>query len=421
VSPWCSDCSGRMTNIASHHRIVHTPQWPVVICAMVMLAVVGAVAARLGWGGPVGSISAIACGVGIVILILLVGLVTRRRAWLIRNRFKLAVLVVSVAGGLAAAELSLRLGEPSGPSPWMIDPEIGWVPRPSVVTYMYGPKGETLHRTVTDENGFRSEPLRPDSRKIAVVGDSITFGIMVSQEAIATSLLATRLGSDYQVINASAGGWGTDQEYLFFRRNVLPQRPEVVIWVLCASNDITNNAEDTCSWRAGLRKPRYTMDDAELILHEIPRDQQPTATLLDPSPRIGSLRLLERFRRAVVNVRTRTAMADGGTKLLQPGETPSPEHVQADQSHFSIFATQPSERFRASVTVTAALLREADQTATEAGARILFVAIDPVAGRTWMPQSDDQAKAHGWDPAELSIEAGRENMLTLAEAAGVDL
>src|SRR4051812_15859351 len=59
----------------------------------------------------------------------------------------------------------------------------------------------------------------PDHRtRVLLLGDSILDCNTGSQPFADTvpSLLAQRLGPDYEIINLSAGGWGTDQELLAY-------------------------------------------------------------------------------------------------------------------------------------------------------------------------------------------------------------
>lgn len=65
--------------------------------------------------------------------------------------------------------------------------------------------------------------------RVALVGDSYTFAERVSYEDSWGSILESRSGLDAQVLNFGVGGYGVDQAYLRFKKDVLPWNPDVVI------------------------------------------------------------------------------------------------------------------------------------------------------------------------------------------------
>ena len=69
----------------------------------------------------------------------------------------------------------------------------------------------------------------PAKRRIAVVGDSFTFGLEVRYEETWAHQLEQALGSEVQVLNFGVDGYGVDQAYLRYRRDVLAWHPEIVI------------------------------------------------------------------------------------------------------------------------------------------------------------------------------------------------
>ncbi len=69
----------------------------------------------------------------------------------------------------------------------------------------------------------------PARRRIAVVGDSFTFGLEVRYEDTWPHQLERALGPEFQVLNFGVDGYGVDQAYLRYRRDGLAWRPEIVI------------------------------------------------------------------------------------------------------------------------------------------------------------------------------------------------
>jgi hypothetical protein len=69
----------------------------------------------------------------------------------------------------------------------------------------------------------------PTKRRIAVVGDSFTFGLEVPYEGTWGHQLELKLGAEFQVLNFGVDGYGVDQAYLRYRRDAAAWRPEIVI------------------------------------------------------------------------------------------------------------------------------------------------------------------------------------------------
>jgi len=70
----------------------------------------------------------------------------------------------------------------------------------------------------------------PTKRRIALVGDSYTFGLEVQYEGTWGHLLELALGPEFQVLNFGVDGYGVDQAYLRYRRDVLSWHPDIVIF-----------------------------------------------------------------------------------------------------------------------------------------------------------------------------------------------
>ena len=69
----------------------------------------------------------------------------------------------------------------------------------------------------------------------------------------------------FSVINSGVSGWGTDQEYLFLKREGFKYSPDVVVLAFLIVNDIRNNS---VSIQYGMHKPVFL--DRELNLANVP-------------------------------------------------------------------------------------------------------------------------------------------------------
>jgi hypothetical protein len=103
--------------------------------------------------------------------------------------------------------------------------------------------GWTVGRSRRSENGFylsSVEGIRSPrvgmtfeeahaKRRIAIVGDSFTFGLEVRYEDTWGYMLEQELGSEFQVLNFGVDGYGIDQAYMRYERDPLLWHPDVVI------------------------------------------------------------------------------------------------------------------------------------------------------------------------------------------------
>jgi hypothetical protein len=69
----------------------------------------------------------------------------------------------------------------------------------------------------------------PASHRIAILGDSFTFGLEVRYEDTWGHQLELALGQGYQVLNFGVDGYGVDQAYLRYERDILSWKPDIVI------------------------------------------------------------------------------------------------------------------------------------------------------------------------------------------------
>jgi hypothetical protein len=121
-----------------------------------------------------------------------------------------------------------------------------------------------------------SYATRAASRRVALIGDSYTFGLEVPFKHSWGHVLENRLGPDVQVLNFGVDGYGVDQAYLRYIRDVRPWRPDIVVFGF-----IDHDLHRTMSvytflsfpgWALPFAKPRFVMNAGklELINHPIP-------------------------------------------------------------------------------------------------------------------------------------------------------
>jgi lysophospholipase L1-like esterase len=169
----------------------------------------------------------------------------------------LLLLAVSIGVALGLAEAGLRLlgyrGEPMSriSNIYLVDdPVLDWRYVPNSETH----SGPVVYRY--NGAGFRDREhalAKPAGvERIVVVGDSVTEGYGVEWKDVFASVLQTRLGERYEVINIAAGGLNTPQEVHLLERAGLKYGPDLVVlnFVL---NDVDFYTRYHPAQRAGAR------------------------------------------------------------------------------------------------------------------------------------------------------------------------
>jgi len=147
----------------------------------------------------------------------------------------------------------------SGLSNVRFDVDLGWIMRPGLV------EGQERMNT----RGVRSDREIPHARtpgvgRIVLVGDSFTFGLGVANDETWGAELERRL-ADTEVLNLGVNGYGTDQQFLYWKREGARYAPDVVLLGIYVPDFHRN----TLSVRE-LPKPRFFVDTGELSLSPTP-------------------------------------------------------------------------------------------------------------------------------------------------------
>lgn len=139
---------------------------------------------------------------------------------------------------------------------YLFDAMLGWKNIPNWKATTHGKTLTINSRGLRDrEYDYERTPGVP---RMLVLGDSFTWGYGVSDEEIFTEVLEERLASDsrpWEVVNTGVSGWGTDQQYLYFRSEGVRYRPDVVVLAFYLNND---PLEISASATYGMGKPYFT-------------------------------------------------------------------------------------------------------------------------------------------------------------------
>lgn len=122
--------------------------------------------------------------------------------------------------------------------------------------------------------------------RIALVGDSYTFGLGVPYEETWGDRLEQEFGAQVQVLNFGVDGYGVDQAYLKFDRDVRPWHPDLAILGFI-NHDLYRSMTvysfvSFPEWGLPFAKPRFVVNGGKLALLNTPL-LSPQAILSIPS------------------------------------------------------------------------------------------------------------------------------------------
>jgi lysophospholipase L1-like esterase len=175
-----------------------------------------------------------------------------------RLAFALLAPLLSVAFVAAIFEVGLRFTGHvaiyemySKPSQfWRYDELLGWSHEPGARGVFVGPRPwpiEFRGNVSINSLGLRGpeiSPPEPSELRVLFSGDSIVAALEVDYQqtyvALLEAMLRERLGVPVRTINAGVRGYGTDQDYLYFRDRGWRLDPDLVVF-FHSSNDPSDN------------------------------------------------------------------------------------------------------------------------------------------------------------------------------------
>lgn len=152
---------------------------------------------------------------------------------------------------------------------FVFDPELGWTvgANRSSSNGLYFSSAEGV-RSASPEQRFERQ-----RETVALIGDSNAFSLEVSFQESWGHYLQQLIGDDAQVLNFGVDGYGLDQMYLRYKRDVRPWRPKAVV-VGFIQHDLVRSLSVYpfvgLGWPGHLVKPRFVVDGDELHLLNVP-------------------------------------------------------------------------------------------------------------------------------------------------------
>jgi lysophospholipase L1-like esterase len=186
----------------------------------------------------------------------------------VRTRIALAAFGTFVGLGLlVAAEATARaLWEPGRAEFEKLheySEVYGWTPRPGARVQEDGDV-VSINRL-----GYRGKPVSlqppPGTKRILLLGDSITFGTGVGDDETFAALLDARENS-FETVNLAVQGYGLAQSLLKLEHQGLALSPDVVVLNVCLGNDVADTASRVFLYDGRHPQPYLEMDGGRLVL-----------------------------------------------------------------------------------------------------------------------------------------------------------
>jgi lysophospholipase L1-like esterase len=302
------------------------------------------------------------------------------RRWLRRILEALGVAALSLLVAEAALRLVLDV-QPLTPGQFLFEhhPTRGWTHRPSAEDLFV--KIAVRQSIRTNSAGLREREIpydrTPGRRRILCLGDSTVVGFEVAEEDRFTRVAERVLresGRDVEILNAGFRGYGTDQILLFLREEGLRYRPDVVVYFWS-----TNDPEDNMTIHRPFRmfgKGWFDFAaDGTLVLRGTPVPEFDHDVNLkvgdDGEPfeiEVPTLQWAALWARDLTMTRSSVATAVANIAIMMPAVWQQARGVAAYKDY-----QPPVERERRVYRLTAALVRELERSAREAGAEFRVV------------------------------------------------
>ena len=141
----------------------------------------------------------------------------------------------------------------------------GWVLRQGTSVVIDG------KQITFNARGFRGRELpiskARDGTRVVVLGDSIAFGLDVSDDETFTHLLDAR-NNGIEAANLAVQGYGPDQELLVLMNEGLRLEPDVVVLAFCLANDFAEPVLPVSLYDGRTPKPRFRLAGDRLVLDD---------------------------------------------------------------------------------------------------------------------------------------------------------
>jgi len=177
----------------------------------------------------------------------------------------LALLIGSIILSIFFAELILRVAYPQSLNFVVLNDKTEAELRPGVRTELI--RTEFRNQIIINDQGLRDKDYNydnpEDTIRIAVLGDSFTFGYGVEMEEsypkIFEETVNQKIMGEIEVINFGVPGYGTDDSLLMLSEKAVRYNPDIILLAFDGQTDLSEN----------LYSEVYTMENDALVRNPI--------------------------------------------------------------------------------------------------------------------------------------------------------
>ncbi|MDD9914941.1 MAG: SGNH/GDSL hydrolase family protein [Rhodospirillaceae bacterium] len=328
------------------------------------------------------------------------------------GRREIVLIAASILFAGLLAEISLRAIGIAYPIFHRLETLRGWSPQPGL-SGVWMTEGEALIENNREGFRDRDHPLEKPAGayRIAILGDSMSEALAVPREKTYWSILEDRLaacrGGPVDVMNFSVSGYGTAQQLLTLRHNVLKYSPDLVLLAFFTGNDVWNNEraldghEDRVYFV--LKDGQLSLDDSntQTTRFQLKKFWRGTVNAI-----INASRLFQLFREFYTRTRNAT----------RSDAKPSATVFNPESADYAIFKAPETAAWRNAWATTEALLRKMRDETVSAGSE--FKIVNLTAPAQVYPDSAVRrgfAKALGVD----GLDYPDQRVAALAQGAGI--
>ncbi len=349
---------------------------------------------------------------------------------------RLTLIAFGLLLPLLALEIGVRLmglAPPPDPNPaiWQPHPLMGWWHIPYSGGLFHSQYNEFEAEVRINARGLRDREIGYDNPtgalRVLSLADSFGEAIQVNLADTYHKQLEKRLldslGRPVEVINAGVGGWGTDQEAIFYVAEGFRYQPEIVLLAFFIRNDAANNYGplELASTGGSQQKQFFSLSPAgELIPPPVTEKTAPSAEMSSVSAQPSALPEVENrppllgladtlwngsalYRLVVPYLRDIPPVVQRlGPSGLLGGEAVVRAHHPTTPVHFLVYQSPPDERYQAAWPLTEALIKRLRDEVAQRGSKLAVVLIggpEQVYPQQWEQTiaANPEMQALNWD------------------------
>jgi hypothetical protein len=312
------------------------------------------------------------------------------------------LIVVGLLFPLLALEAGVRLvnlAPPPEPNPaiWEPHPLFGWWHIPYSGGLFHSDYNEFESEVRINPRGLRDRDIGYDNPAGALrvlsladsFGEALQINLVDTYHKQLETLLAESTGRPVEVLNAGVGGWGTDQEAIFYVAEGFRYNPDIVLVAFFIRNDAVNNYGPLEIARNGGRQQKqfFTLSPAgELIAPPVQEkitgqiDPQAKPALESPPPLLTLADTLWRwsalYRTVMPYARDIPPVLQAlGPAGLLGGEAVIRATNPVTPIPFFVYQEPPADDFAAAWAVTEAILARLNTEVESRGAKLAVVLV----------------------------------------------